>query len=357
VNSHAPSASHRDRHPRILVIRRDNIGDLVCTTPLLTALRERYPAGYIAALVNTYNRAVLDGNPDVDGVYAYEKGKHRASARSLVSVYADRLRLIMALRREKFDYAVLATPHFSPHSLRFARLIGARHVLGYARPGEARPRLDIALHLDRDVSAHHVEQVFGLLKALGINGPPPSLRVFPDPGERHGVEQALSSLAPGGPVVGVHISARRKSQQWPAANFAELIRGIAARHAARFLLLWAPGDIDNPRHPGDDDKARAIVKACEGLPLLPCPTETLPRLIAALSLCGIVVCADGGAMHIAAALGKPIVCFFGDSPPEVWHPWGVPYKLLRSSSRDVSDIGVDEALAAYAELAGPGLAR
>ncbi len=348
----APSA--RDKHPRILVIRRDNIGDLVCTTPLLVALRERYPDGHIAALVNTYNRAVLDGNPDVDAVHAYEKGKHRGAGRSILSVYADRLRLILALRREKFDYAILATPHFSPHSLRFARLIGARHVLGYARPGEARSRLDIALRDDRAVSAHHVEQVFGLLKALGINGPPPPLRVFPDPGERRGIEQALSRLGSGTPVVGVHISARRKSQQWPAANFAELIRAIATRHAARFLLLWAPGDTDNPRHPGDDDKAREIAKACEALPLLPCPTETLPRLIAALSLCDIVVCADGGAMHIAAALGRPILCFFGDSPPEVWHPWGVPYKLLRSSNRDVSDIGVDETLAAYAELAGPG---
>jgi ADP-heptose:LPS heptosyltransferase len=355
----APSASHRDRRPRILVIRRDNIGDLVCTTPLLAALRKRYPAGYIAVLVNTYNRAVLDGNPDVDGVYAYEKVKHRASARSIVSVYVDRLRLIMALRREKFDYAILATPDFSPHSLRLARLIGARHVLGYAKPGEARARLDIALRDDRAVSAHQVEQVFGLLRALGINGPPPPLRVFPDSGERHSIEQALSPLGAGTPVVGVHISARRKRQQWPAASFARLIQAIATQHTARFLLLWAPGDASNPRHPGDDDKARAIAETCEGLPLLPCPTETLPRLIAALSLCDIVVCADGGAMHVAAALGKPILCFFGDSPPEIWHPWGVSYRLLRSPSRDVSDISVDEALAAYTELArlAPAVSR
>jgi len=340
--------------PRFLVIRRDNIGDLVCTTPLIAALRERYPGAHIAALVNTYNEAVLAGNPAVDAVYAYEKGKHRCKTRSLFSVYFDRLRLIAKLRKEKFDYAILATPDFAPHSLRLARLIGARHVLGYARPGKTRARLDIALHQEPAGRGHHVEQVFGLLKPLGINGPPPPLRVFPDPGERRSVEQALSRLGRGAPVVGVHVSARKKSQQWPAARFAGLIQAIAARQAARFLLLWAPGDADNPRHPGDDDKARVIAETCEGLALSPCPTEALPRLIAALSLCDIVVCADGGAMHVAAALGKPILCFFGDSPPEVWHPWGVPYRLLRSSSRDVSDINVDEALAAYTELAQPG---
>jgi heptosyltransferase-3 len=354
--SAAPQPSGR---PRFLVIRRDNIGDLVCTTPLIAALRDRYPDAHIAALVNTYNEAVLAGNPAVDAVYAYEKGKHRGKTRSLISVYFDRLRLIAKLRKQKFDYAILATPDFAPHSLRFAGWIGTRHVLGYSRPGKAPARLDIALRYDRTLVAHHVEQVFGLLKALGINGPPPPLRVFPDPGERRSVEQALSRLGRGAPVIGVHISARRKSQQWSAANFAGLIQAIARRDAARFLLLWAPGDADNPRHPGDDDKARAIAQACEGLPLLPCPTEALPRLIAALSLCDIVVCADGGAMHVAAALGRPILCFFGDSPPEVWHPWGVPYRLVRSASRDVSDIGVGEALAAYAELAtlGPAISR
>src|SRR6195256_5684914 len=111
-------AAERDAHPRILVIRRDNIGDLVCTTPLIAALRERFPRAHIAALVNTYNEAVLSGNPAVDAVYAYEKGKHRGAKRSIASVYAGRLKLMMNLRREKFDYAILATAEFAPRSLR-----------------------------------------------------------------------------------------------------------------------------------------------------------------------------------------------------------------------------------------------
>ena len=57
-------------------------------------------------------------------------------------------------------------------------------------------------------------------------------------------------------------------------------------------------------------------------------------------------------MHIAAALGKPIVCFFGDSPPFHWHPWGVPYRLLQPSTLDARDVSVADALAAFAQLAG-----
>jgi len=340
----------RDRHPRILVIRRDNIGDLVCTTPLLAALRARYPSGHVAALVNTYNRAVLDGNPDVDVVYAYEKGKHRSAGRSVVSVYADRARLILALRREKFDYAILATPGFAAQALRFARLAGARHVLGYADPGRTRSGLDIALSYDSASKAHEVEQVFGLLKALGIDGAPPAARVFPDPDLREEPRQALSRMGSGTPVVGVHISARRKNQQWPAERFAGLIRAVAERHGARILLLWSPGDVVNPTHPGDDDKAQAVVQLCRGLPLLAWPTRALSGLIAALSLCDYVVCADGGAMHLAAALQKPILCFFGDSPPERWRPWMTTHEMLRPPSRDLRDLGVEEAVAGFGRL-------
>ena len=340
----------RDARPRILVIRRDNIGDLVCTTPLIAALRERYHGAHIAALVNTYNEAVLTGNPAVDAVYAYEKGKHRGEKRSIVSVYANRLRLIVSLRKEKFDYAILATSGFAPRSLRLARMIGARHVLGYADPGKAHSRPDIALPYDASALAHEVEQVFGLLKALGINGPPPPARVFPDAGERREVEQALARVALGTPVIGVHISARKKSQQWSAENFAALIRAIAKRHAVRFLLLWAPGEPDNPMHSGDDEKARAVAESCGEFPLLSCPTEELSRLIAALSVCDCVVCADGGAMHLAAALGKPILCFFGDSSPKRWGPWKAPHELLQPVSLDLKDLSVEQATAGFERL-------
>lgn len=353
----SPTSAVREGPPRILVIRRDNIGDLVCTTPLIAALRERYPEGHIAALVNTYNEAVLAGNPDLDSVYAYEKAKHRGAGRSILSIYAKRLRMVMALRREKFDYGILATPGFAAHALRFARLIGARHVLGYAEQGKAHPGLDIALPYDRTAGAHEVEQVFALLEALGIRGSPPAARVFPDPGERRDLEEAAARLGRDAPIVGVHVSARRARQQWPAENFAALIRAIAKRHAVRILLLWSPGGADNPMHPGDDDKAREIVERCGNVPLLACPTETLSRLIAALSLCDCVVCVDGGAMHLAAALAKPILCFFGDSPPERWRPWKTPHELLRPVSRDLRDLAVEQALAGFERLRASALAQ
>ena len=57
-------------------------------------------------------------------------------------------------------------------------------------------------------------------------------------------------------------------------------------------------------------------------------------------------------MHVGAGLGLPILCFFGDSNPRNWHPWGVPYELLNPASKNVKDISVDDADAAFERLWG-----
>jgi ADP-heptose:LPS heptosyltransferase len=115
-------------------------------------------------------------------------------------------------------------------------------------------------------------------------------------------------------------------------------------------LLWSPGAADHPQHPGDDAKAQALVDAVGKLRLTAYLTQELRDLAAALSLADTVICSDGGAMHLAAALHKPILCFFGDSDATRWHPWGVPYRLLQPESRDAADISLAAALQAFREL-------
>ena len=153
-----------------------------------------------------------------------------------------------------------------------------------------------------------------------------------------------------GPLVALHISARKEKQRWPVERFAELAQRLHAQHAARFLVFWSPGDENNPFHPGDDGKAAHLLAALADLPAAPLRTEQLSELIAGLSLCDAAVLSDGGAMHVAAGLGKPLVCFFGNSSAERWHPWGVPHELLQKPSREVAEISVDEAVDAFARM-------
>lgn len=328
------------RSPRILVIRRDNIGDLACTTPLLRALRSQLPDAYLAALVTQYNAAVLAGNPDLNAVHSYTKAKHRAEGESLIGIYARRLKQVMALREERFDWVLLpGGPQAS--SMRTARWIrGARMLVRDEQDAVAGP--------------HEVEQCCNLLPRMGLKYDAPPLQLAADPAERAQIAQRMDSRWPNRPrsVVGLHISARKVRQRWPVERFIELARRLHAATQAGIVLLWAPGGSDDRLHPGDDEKSAAITDALPDVPILRVHTAGLEVLVAALSHCDQLICSDGGAMHLAAALGKPIVCLFGNSDAERWRPWRVRYELLQPPSRTVSDISVDEVLAAYDRLPG-----
>lgn len=328
--------------PRILVIRRDNIGDLVCTTPLLRALRQRFPNAWLGALVNSYNAPVLNGNLDLSEVFVYTKGKHRGRNESLFGVFWRRLRMMQKLRQMRIDDILLATPVFQPRMVRLARWLKPKRVIGFG--GQANSGLDIALP-PSTTSLHEVEEVFRLAQVYSIDGNAPPMRVY----------------APNCPVnndrnlrIAIHISARKPSQRWPIDRYVVLMRSLRTQYDASFVLLWSPGSADNPLHPGDDEKANDLLRQLgEGFPVTATATDTLPQLMAALSTCKMVICSDGGAMHLAAGLGLPIVCLFGDSSPTRWRPWGVPYRLLQKESRDVADITVEEVAMAFNELAAP----
>jgi ADP-heptose:LPS heptosyltransferase len=318
-------ARQAQRPTQILVIRRDNIGDLVCTTPLFDALRRRLPQAWIGAFVNTYNAEVLARNPSLDAVYAYEKLKHRREP--LARFVMKNLALRKSIRNQKLDYVLLPSP--SRESERIARSLGPRWILS------------------SDGGGHEVERAFSLAREFDVTQAPGPMRVFPDATLVENLR--AKHLQNRKPVIAVHISARRPAQRWPAERYSELIREL--KKDASVLLLWAPGEAADPRHPGDDAMAREIENAAQPVAI---PTPDLATLIAALSLADRVICPDGGAMHFAAALGKPVVALFGDSPVERWRPWGVPHRVVRPESRNLADLLPAAVLDAHAALTEVG---
>ncbi|HXX80028.1 MAG TPA: glycosyltransferase family 9 protein, partial [Thermodesulfovibrionales bacterium] len=199
---------------------------------------------------------------------------------------------------------------------------------------------------------HEVEAVFHLLTALGIHGTPPAMRVFPLEEETHKVQDFLNAF--GGrrekPLIAFHISSRRIENRWPVKKISELARDIFAREEAVIMLLWSPGNEKNVYHPGDDEKAELIMHSVRSSSLIAYKTNTLRELIAALGISDLVVCGDGGAMHIAAALGKRIVTIWGATDPTRWKPWGVPHVLLQDRSRKAETISVQSVAKAVKSL-------
>ena len=316
----------------ILIIRRDNIGDLVCTTPMLAALRKAMPDAWIGVLVNQYNVAVMRGNPDVNDVFAYRKAKHRAPGESKLAIWLETAGLLWKLRRKGVDVAIVA----SPGGDRYAKLVGARRIIA-DKPG---------------APFHEVEAVGKLLAPLGIEPELGPLQLTPVPEIVVAMCPKLVELA-GRKIWVIHLSAREKSRRWPAEKYIELIERLASPERG-FALFWSPGPADHPAHPGDDEKAALVLAACRDKGAVPVVTERLEELIAALSLCDGLVGADGGAMHLAAALNLKTAALFENSEAKRtrWYPWGARHVLLQPTTFAVADISVDQVEAAVRELEG-----
>jgi ADP-heptose:LPS heptosyltransferase len=305
----------------ILIIRRDNIGDLLCTTPLLKALKDQLKVDRLDVVTNAYVAPVLKGSYFIDNLYIYHKLKHGHT--SFFKVIGERLRLIFNLRRHHYDY-ILA---FDQRALNLTRYLRKTKVLT--------PIQDWTHQTE-------VERAWELGQRLGLRGMPGSIAVplYYSSSDKKNIK-----------TLGIHISARRVRQQYPIVQWVKLIRALHDLDAKlTFHIFWSPGDSKNPMHPGDDDKALVLKKELKDLPVKFIPTPTLESLIKSIHTCGSMIMADGGAMHIAAALNRPIIALFGDSNPKRWRPWGVPYTIMQNKTEHVKDIEASKIVDAWLNL-------
>lgn len=337
----------------VLFIRRDNIGDLVCTTPAIRAVRLKYPEAEIAILVNSYNADIVKGNPDIDEVFIYEKEKHRPKGKGVLKTLLGQLNVIRKIRSRRFDAAIGCAYSYSPRLARLAYLTGAKLRIGYA-PKHGNSRFYNSVVKGPSEPVHEVLAMMRLLKPLGIEEEPvPRLFIRPDEEEVKKAREFLKSAGPGRRIALFHISSRRPENRWPLEYFKELGDMIEKQCGFKPLLTWSPGSKDNPLHPGDDEDAEALASAMKERPLL-YKTERLSQLIAALSLADIVICLDGGAMHIAAGLGKPVLAIWGSTDERRWAPWAAPHIILKKDSKHASSVSPKEAFETFMKLSGNG---
>lgn len=335
---------------KILIVRRDNIGDLICTLPLISGIRQLYPKARIDILVNSYCAPVVMGNSDLDHIYIYTKAKHKQFGESTLGVYWRRLILTLKLRCTKYDWMVLANVSCQPRPIRWAKQVGAKRIVGFVESGcNGVENITDPIPLIRGQGKHEVEYLMALLQPFGRVDEVGAARIAP---ERNALQRAQATLASargkGKPLIGVNLSARLPSQQWPAESFIEMIKKLKDRYHC--VLFWSPGSASSAGHPGDDEKAKKVAAPFGSDDVTCMPTQQLSELIAGITCVDVLVTADGGALHIGAACGKPEVVMFGDSDSTQWYPWRVPFKLLHPVSRDVCSINPVDVAAAVDQL-------
>ncbi len=325
---------------KILVVRNDNIGDVICTTPALDALRQAFPHAKIAAVVCTLAEEALSGHRALDRLWAYPKAKHRQFG-PLASL-ARLGRVLREIRRERFDLAIAPRASFSSSQGWIVYASRARWRLGPRAEGK-RKRWGFYYNLPSEPPGpdlHEVERCFHLLSHIRVDSVDKRL-YLKVPEAAAGQAQAFLAAhgldrEPGPLVVNITRWAYRPDRLWPAECYRALVEELARR----------PGGVVVTHAPADQEWVSGLLA---GLKVPVYWSASLKEFAALLARGRALVTAEGGPMHLAAALGRPLVVLWGQTPQKVWHPWGVAHRIVGGGG-PVSDISPGQVLAALDDL-------
>ena len=288
---------------KILLIRLRRIGDVIMTTPVVSALREGFPDAFISYIVEKPYRELVEGNPGLDKIFVLEK---KQSLR-------DFFKLIRLIRKEKYD--VVLDFHGGPRASLITLFSKAKLKVGYRIKYR-----NFIYHIKLSRSPkkghfHSVENHLNFVKALGINieFPPPLSLPQAQKTEAEKVRQFLEeNKLEGNKIIIIHISAGNEFRDWGVDNFVKLTHLLGKQSEVKIILIGA----------SEDKIAEEEILKKSAAPLLSQVGRLNLREVKKLiSQSSLFVGPDSGPMHIAASTSTPIVALFGPTLLANFAPW------------------------------------
>ncbi len=303
---------------RVLIVRQHNqMGDMVCATPALRALREKYPSAHLTLVTSPVNGAVVQNNPHLDEVLMFAQSMWRQPWRLA--------RFLKALRGTQCELAfVLGSVSFSVTSAVIALASGARWIVG---PDSLPYGWDISRHIfalempsSPVVDQHAVEHGLAPLCAIGIDTADHTTVVVPSPTEQGLARQVMTELELREGFWALHPGAGKWQNVWPPECFAEVAQR-AVQRGQQVLVLHGPAD---------GPYLEAMLTALG--PEIPPEIKVAPPLTVGVGAALLVraerfLCNDTGVMHVAGAVDLPTLALFGPTNPRFWKP---PSKLVQA---------------------------
>lgn len=329
-----------DRKPgaieKILVLELWHMGDVVLTTPLLQRLRETYPHARITLLAKSHAKELLDGSGLVDEIVTFDFPWTAMTGKYNVSRY-DRGAIsdvVRKLKAEEFDLSLDCRMDLRSNVL--TRSIGATRRIGYDFGGGGFLLTDALPAPPAD--QHKVDDWIALLAPLDKSAgkkPVPDLKLSVSQAERDDAARLLDSYGVGENdlVLGVHPGGSHEAKRWSEDNFAEVARTVEQSAGAKIVVFVDPDGFGSDMQLGKD---AIFVRT------------SIREMMALFTHCDAVLCNDSGPMHVAAALGVPVIAIFRTGNPRAYGPRGLNHAVVGEGAPwgETTDVDVDDVLAA-----------
>ena len=332
---------------RVLCLRIERIGDLLMTLPALAALRAALPGAAIDLAVGSWNRDVAMAIPGIDRVETLDAAwlarpaTSATDGRAGLGVFAL-ARRTAAWRGRHYDLAINFEPDIRSNLALAAA--GARRTAGFASGGGG-ALLDVPL--DYDPSSHTADNALRLVEIAVGSRPsdrePPAGDALPPederetsggaasgsrrnalldiPGTARAEAASLLQRFDGSLLIGMHVSGGRAIKQWPEARFRDVATALVRDRSAAIVLTGTPGERAQTAIVREALPAGRVLDLSGGAELL--------TVAAVLQRLDLFVTGDTGPMHLAHAVGTPVVAVFGPSDPARYAPRGPRDRIVR----------------------------
>jgi predicted lipopolysaccharide heptosyltransferase III len=259
-------------------------------------------------MVNRGTEEVLSGNPDMDEIVVLDKGS-----------LAAQWRLIAGLRRRRFDTVIDLTD--GDRSAFLSWISGALVRIGFNDEHRWRGRCYTQVVQPVPGVQHRIDRDLEALKPISIQAGSKDLQLWLTPEEENSADQLLDRLGiqPSQSMVILQPGARYWFKAWPPERFAELADRFMSLYGCQVLIGGSDQDID---------LAQQIQQMAKSRPIIMAGRTTIKQFAGIAKKSALFVGSDSGAMHIASAVGTPVVALFGPSSPREWGPRGGPVEVL-----------------------------
>ncbi len=322
------------RVKRVLVVKLRHHGDVLLSTPVLTVLKNHGSNIEIDALVYADTAAMLEGNPAISRVFVIDRSWKSRAALAQVS---EEWRLLRLLRQRGYDLLIHLSEH--PRGAWLSRALGCACSVapGYAQRSKFwRNSFTHRFSLPKNAGRHMVEWNLDALRRIGIQAEAHEKKLVLVAGEQ-GQAEAVKWLEEcgieAGAFVHLHPASRWSFKCWPEARNAALIDALALR-GERLVLTAAPDAREL-------DYVSRIVSLCKSKPANLAGKLSLKGLAALTAKAKLFIGVDSAPMHMACAMGTPVVALFGPSGEREWGPWSATKRVVTSVSHPCRPCGID----------------